>query len=206
MLDDEMESLRTCTGELAMSEEDVLTCAMFPEIGHEFLSQRAAGTLAPEPLEAVESKSENGYSRPTEFNVTLHGETYHIKVTGTGHRTQDNRPFYMTVDGMPEEVLVETLDELQDGPSESEAPARAVKGSQRPRATLPGHVTSSMPGTIVDILVSIGDSVNAGTPVLISEAMKMETEIQAPVAGTVRAIHVSKGDIVNPDETLLEIE
>ena len=206
LLDDEMEFLRKSTGDLAGSEEDVLTCAMFPEIGHEFLSQRAAGTLAPEPLEAVESKSENGYSRPTEFNVTLHGETYHIKVTGTGHRTQDNRPFYMTVDGMPEEVLVETLDELQDGPSESEAPARAVKGSQRPRATLPGHVTSSMPGTIVDILVSIGDSVNAGTPVLISEAMKMETEIQAPVAGTVRAIHVSKGDIVNPDETLLEIE
>jgi pyruvate carboxylase subunit B len=112
----------------------------------------------------------------------------------------------MTVDGVPEEVLVETLDELQAGPGEGETPARAVKGSQRPRATLPGHVTSSMPGTIVDILVSTGDHVEAGTPVLISEAMKMETEIQAPVTGTVTAIHVSKGDTVNPDETLVEIE
>ena len=206
MLDDEMESLRTGTGELAMSEEDVLTCAMFPEIGHEFLSQRAAGTLAPEPLEPVAAKSERTDGQPTEFNVTLHGETYHIKVTGTGHRTQDNRPFYMTVDGIPEEVLVETLDELQADRGESETSARVVKGSQRPRATLPGHVTSSMPGTIVDILVGIGDTVDAGKPVLISEAMKMETEIQAPVAGTVTAIHVSKGDTVNPDETLLEIE
>ena len=200
-----MDSLRGSIGELSKTEEDVLTCAMFPEIAQEFLRERAAGTLVPEPLEPIEAKSGSDHSRPTEFNVTLHGETYHIKVTGTGHRTQDNRPFYMTVDGIPEEVLVETLDELQEDHGESESAARAVKGSQRPRATLPGHVTSSMPGTIVDILVSIGDSVNAGTPVLISEAMKMETEIQAPVAGTVKAIHVSKGDTVNPDETLLEI-
>jgi pyruvate carboxylase subunit B len=206
LLDDEMDTLRASTGKLADSEEDVLTCAMFPEIGHEFLSQRAAGTLVPEPLEPLEPEGEGSYNRPTEFNVTLHGETYHIKVTGTGHRTQDNRPFYMSVDGVPEEVLVETLDELQDERSDNGTSARAVKGSQRPRATLPGHVTSSMPGTIVDILVSIGDPVNAGTPVLITEAMKMETEIQAPVAGTVKAIHVSKGDTVNPDETLLEIE
>ena len=206
LLDDEMESLRTGIGDLAKTEEDVLTCAMFPDIGQEFLQQRAAGTLVPEALEPVEAKRENGHGRPTEFNVTLHGETYHIKVTGTGHRTQDNRPFYMTVDGVPEEVLVETLDELQVVSGEGETAARAVKDSQRPRATLPGHVTSSMPGTIVDILVSTGDHVEAGTPVLISEAMKMETEIQAPVTGTVTAIHVSKGDTVNPDETLVEIE
>ena len=43
-------------------------------------------------------------------------------------------------------------------------------------------------------------------PVLITEAMKMETEIQAPVAGKVTAINVSKGDTVNPDETLIEID
>ncbi len=63
-----------------------------------------------------------------------------------------------------------------------------------------------MPGTIVDVLVGPGDEVTAGTPVLVTEAMKMETEIQAPVDGRVTAIHVSKGDSVNPDETLLEID
>jgi pyruvate carboxylase subunit B len=206
LLDDEMASLRAGIGDLAKTEEDVLTCAMFPELGQEFLKQRAAGTLAPEPLQPIGAKSDRNHSRPTEFNVTLHGETYHIKVTGTGHRTQDNRPFYMTVDGIPEEVLVETLDELLEDRGESGATTRPVKSSKRPRATLPGHVTGSMPGTIVDVLVGVGDHVDAGTPVLISEAMKMETEIQAPVAGTVKAIHVSKGDTVNPDETLLEIE
>ena len=206
LLDDEMDSLRAGIGDIAKTEEDVLTCAMFPELGQEFLKQRAAGTLVPEPLQPIGAKSDRNHSRPTEFNVTLHGETYHIKVTGTGHRTQDNRPFYMTVDGIPEEVLVETLDELLEDRDESGATTRPVKSSKRPRATLPGHVTGSMPGTIVDVLVGVGDHVDAGTPVLISEAMKMETEIQAPVAGTVKAIHVSKGDTVNPDETLLEIE
>ncbi len=205
LLENEMDNLRDAIGELATSEEDVLTYAMFPEIGREFLEQRSKNALVAEPLEQIYNRRANEHARPTEFNVTLHGETYHIRVTGTGHRTQDNRPFYMTVDGVPEEVLVEILDEIhvENAPASGKA---AVKGSQRPRATLPGHVTTSMPGTIVDILVNLDDQVTAGTPVLITEAMKMETEIQAPVAGSIKAIHVKKGESVNPDETLLEIE
>ena len=200
-----MDNLRDAIGELATSEEDVLTYAMFPEIGREFLEQRSKNALVAEPLEQIYNRRANEHARPTEFNVTLHGETYHIRVTGTGHRTQDNRPFYMTVDGVPEEVLVEILDEIhvENAPASGKT---AVKGSQRPRATLPGHVTTSMPGTIVDILVNLNDQVAAGTPVLITEAMKMETEIQAPVAGSIKAIHVRKGESVNPDETLVEIE
>jgi pyruvate carboxylase subunit B len=178
---------------------------MFPEIGKEFLEQRQSGTLIPEPLEPATNGGDRDQPRPTEFNVTLHGESYHIKVTGTGHRTPNNRPFYMTVDGIPEEILVETLDEIYPA-AQPEQGEHGMKGSRRPRATLPGHVTTSMPGTIIDVLVSVGDQVDAGTPVLITEAMKMETEVQAPVAGTVSAIHVEKGDTVNPDETLVEIE
>ncbi len=205
LLSDEMDTLHEAIGELASNEEDVLTCAMFPEIGREFLKHRQQGTLTPEPLLAPAGAVASPRSRPTEFNVTLHGESYHIKITGTGHRTQDNRPFYMTVNGVPEEVLVETLDEL---PADAAAKQESgpIKGSQRPRATQPGHVTTSMPGTIVEVLVEVDDEVTAGTPVLITEAMKMETEIQAPTAGRVTAIHVSKGDSVNPDETLIEID
>jgi pyruvate carboxylase subunit B len=205
LLGDEMENLRENIGELAHCEEDVLTFAMFPEIGRDFLEQRSKDALVAEPLEQLYNRRANEQARPTEFNVSLHGETYHIRLTGTGHRTQDNRPFYMTVDGVPEEVLVEILDEIMvdNAPVSGKA---AVKGSKRPRATLPGHVTTSMPGTIVDILVNVGDTVSAGTPVLITEAMKMETELQAPVAGTIKAIHVEKGESVNPDETLVEIE
>jgi pyruvate carboxylase subunit B len=205
LLVDEMNNLHSAAGDLATSEEDVLTYAMFPEIGKEFLKQRSTGTLVPEPLESAAHSDDADQTRPTEFNITLHGESHHIKVTGTGHRTQANRPFYITVNGIPEEVLVETLDEIHLETS-ADARHRPVKDSKRPRATLPGHVTTSMPGTIIDVLVGVGDKVVAGTPVLITEAMKMETEIQAPVAGTVTAIHVNKGDAVNPDETLVEIE
>jgi pyruvate carboxylase subunit B len=202
LLPPEMDRLRNTIGELADSEEDVLAYAMFPEIGKDFLSHRKQGTLTPEALAPHPGDKQERRSRPTEFNVTLHGEPYHIRITGTGHRTLDNRPFYMTVDGVPEEVLVEILDELPTGNGGQDT---ARTGSKRPRATSPGHVTTSMPGTIVDILVASGDEISAGTPVLITEAMKMETEIQAPVAGRVIAIHVAKGDSVNPDETLIEI-
>jgi pyruvate carboxylase subunit B len=63
-----------------------------------------------------------------------------------------------------------------------------------------------MPGVIIEVLVNIGDEVKAGAPILITEAMKMETEIQAAISGTITAIHVVKGDSVTPDETLVEIK
>ncbi|HET8789860.1 MAG TPA: biotin/lipoyl-containing protein, partial [Modicisalibacter sp.] len=80
----------------------------------------------------------------------------------------------------------------------------AVSG--RAQASRPGHVTTSMPGNIVDVLVDVGDSVKEGQAVLITEAMKMETEVQARIAGTVKAVHIAKGDRVTPGEVLIEIE
>jgi pyruvate carboxylase subunit B len=202
LLKNEMQELRDSIGELAHSDEDVLTYAMFPELGRDFLGHRAAGTLVPEALEPSAGNGARAF-KPTEFNVTLHGETHHIQITGTGHHTQQERPFYLTVDGVPEEILIETLAELEES---SETPAAVtVSGSKRPKATEPGHVTSSMPGTVIEVLVELGSEVKAGDPVLVTEAMKMETEIQAPIAGHVQAVYVSKGDSVNPDETLVEI-
>ncbi|MEJ2687096.1 MAG: sodium-extruding oxaloacetate decarboxylase subunit alpha [Gammaproteobacteria bacterium] len=203
----EMQTLKDDIGSLAKSQEDVLTYAMFPEIGREFLRQRSEGRLAPEPLEAPPGIKEGARSAaPTEFNVTLHGDTYHIEITGTGHRHMDNRPFYVTVDGVPEEILVETLQEVDTSGAEATGGSAPLKGSKRPRPTGPGHVTTSMPGTIIEVLVSEGDQVAAGDALLVTEAMKMETEIQAPIAGTVAAVRIAKGDSVNPDETLIEIE
>lgn len=203
LLKDEMETLRDDIGALATSEEDVLSYAMFPEITRTFLEQRATGTLVPEPLEMAHEGAAIRGATPVEFNVTLHGETYHIHVTGSGHQEQNRRPFYVSVDGLPEEIIVETLQELT--PSSEPAKQATGKGSRRPRAQAPGHVTTSMPGTIVEVLVKLGDTVKAGDPVLVTEAMKMETEVQAPIAGKVISVNVRKGDNVNPDEALIEI-
>ncbi len=205
LLKPELDNLRDQAGALAQSEEDVLTFAMFPEVGREFLEQREKGELKPEPLEPMPSENGHISAAPTEFNVTMHGETYHIKVTGTGHKNRQQRPFYITVDGQPEEVNVETLEELFSEVTDA-APAKSGNGSKRPRATKQGHVTTSMPAAIVEVMVKVGDEVKAGTPLLVTEAMKMESEIQAPVAGKVTAVHVVKGDRVTPDEALVEID
>ena len=201
LIENEFDKLKAEINDLSQSDEDTLTYAMFPEIGREFLQQRHDGTLVPEALEPLPSESANGKAA-TEFNISIHGETFHIKLTGTGYKHQERLPYYMQVDGVPEEILLEPLDEI-NSTGDNKAHPQATSG--RPRATTPGHVTTSMPGTIVDVLVAIDDTVKAGDPVLISEAMKMEAEIQAPINGKIIAIHVSKGDSVTPDEALLEI-
>ncbi len=204
LLNPELERLREDIGGVVQSEEDILIYAMFPEVGRQYLEGRAAGTLVPEPLEPPRTPGA-GRTAPTEFHIVLHGESYHIKVTGAGHKEQSERHFYFTVDGVPEEVLVETLDEIVLEGGAQGAVKQAIAG-KRPKPTKEGHVTTSMPGNIVDVLVREGDKVSAGQPVLITEAMKMETEIQAPIAGTVTQLLVQKGDSVNPNEVLVEIE
>jgi len=62
-----------------------------------------------------------------------------------------------------------------------------------------------MPGLILEVLVSSGETVVAGTPVVKMEAMKMENEIPAPVNGTVKEVRVKEGDRVQTDEILLVI-
>jgi pyruvate carboxylase subunit B len=205
LLKPELNNLRNQIGGLAQNEEDVLTFAMFPEVGREFLEQRSKGELKPEPLQPLPSQNSQLCGAPTEFNITMHGETYHIKVTGSGHKPSQIRPFYITVDGQPEEVNVEILDELFAEITTATAKSNG-SNSKRSRASKPGHVTVSIPSSVVDVLVKTGDEVEVGTPLLVTEAMKMESEIQSPVAGKIVAVHISKGDRVTPDETLIEIE
>jgi pyruvate carboxylase subunit B len=112
----------------------------------------------------------------------------------------------VSIDSVPEEILIETLAEVMPTEEGATDLKLASKGSKRTKATKPGHVTSSMPGAIVDVMVKVGDSVKAGDPVLVIEAMKMEYQVSAPIAGTVRAVNVVKGESINPDEALVEIE
>jgi pyruvate carboxylase subunit B len=200
LLKPEMAKLREEIGALAKSEEDVLTFAMFPDIGRKFLEERAAGTLTPEVLlpipEAGGVAPVGGGGVPTEFVVDVHGESYRVDITGVGVKGDGKRHFYLSIDGMPEEVVFEPLNDFVAGGAGS---------SKRKSASAPGDVSTTMPGNIVDVLVKEGDAVKAGQAVLITEAMKMETEVQAPIAGTVKAIHVAKGDRVNPGEVLVEI-
>ncbi|MGG2398907.1 sodium-extruding oxaloacetate decarboxylase subunit alpha [Pseudomonas sp. SH1-B] len=199
LLKPELARLREEIGSLASCEEDVLTFAMFPDIGRKFLEERAAGTLKAEELLPMPSGQGaapvGGEGVPTEFVVDVHGESYRVDITGVGVKGDGKRHFYLSIDGMPEEVVFEPLNEFVAG-----------SGGKRKQAAAPGDVSTTMPGNIVDVLVKEGDTVKAGQAVLITEAMKMETEVQAPIAGKVKAVHVAKGDRVNPGEVLVEIE
>ena len=209
LLEPEMAKLQIESERFAQSEEDILTFAMFPDIATTFLQERNAGSLKPEPLLLKEAANSSAARyAPNEFKLTLHGETFHIKLTGSGHEGEEQRPFYVSVDGVAEEVIVETLSEIEvsGGKTAGNKKKATTTSSGRPRPTHAGCVTTAMPGTIVAVKVKVGDKVNAGDGVLVIEAMKMENEIQAAKTGVVVAIHVNKGDTVTPDESLLEIQ
>lgn len=204
LLKPEFEHLRLEIGHLARNDEDVLSYAMFPEVAKQFLELRSTGHLVPEPLELASTTANGVQKAPTEFNVALHGESYHVKVTGTSPKNESLRHFYFMVDGVPEEIVVETLDEIVlDGGTQGAV--KSTIASKRPRPSAKGDVVVSMPCNILDVLVKVDQRVTAGQPVLVTEAMKMETEITAPIAGVVKAVHVVKGEPANPNEVLIEI-
>ncbi len=208
-LEPELAKLKIEAEQITKSDEDILTYAMFPDVAKIFLQERNAGSIKPEPLlpkDNVFSSAEK--FAPSEFNVTLHGETFNIKLTGSGYTGEARRPFYVSVDGISEEVLVETLHEVEvtHGKKSSKKQAQDTSKIVRPRPNHEGCITTAMPGTIIDVKVKIGDRVEAGDSVIVIEAMKMENEIQSPTSGIVVAIHVVKGEAVSPDETLLEIQ
>lgn len=195
LLAPELDKLRKEIGSLAETEEDVLSYAMFPDVAKTYLQERRDGTLKPEPLEPPSTQAAS--KAPQKFHCDLHGERYTIEITGQGDAKQQRRPFYLTIDGVPEEVIVEAL--------AVEGAQNASESQQQSRKAQPGDVCVSMPSTIVEVSVKVGDAVNAGDTILVAEAMKMETEVQAPIAGKVSEIHCQKGDSVTPSDVLVVI-
>ena len=70
----------------------------------------------------------------------------------------------------------------------------------------PNHIGAQMPGSVTEVKVSVGDEVQANQPLLITEAMKMETTIQAPFDGIIKQINVANGDAIATGDLLVEIE
>ena len=69
-----------------------------------------------------------------------------------------------------------------------------------------GGLVAPMPGKVLEVLVSQGDVVEAGTPLMVLEAMKMEHRIVAAADGTVVAVHYEAGDQVAQGAVLLDLE
>jgi glutaconyl-CoA/methylmalonyl-CoA decarboxylase subunit gamma len=132
------------------------------------------------------------------------------------------KTFRVTVNGKSYDVTVEEMGAagaaaaapapVQEKPApvpQAKAPEAQPQAPQVPAAPVSSglqKVPSPMPGVILDIKVSRGESVTEGQTLLVLEAMKMENEITAPCAGTVKDILVSKGSSVNTEDLLLTIE
>lgn len=75
-----------------------------------------------------------------------------------------------------------------------------------PAALAPPHVVAPMPGKVLQVLVTAGESVAAGDGLVIVEAMKMEHRIVAAAAATVRAVHVADGQMVDGGALLVDLD
>ncbi|WP_457569211.1 sodium-extruding oxaloacetate decarboxylase subunit alpha [Desulfurobacterium sp.] len=214
LLEPELEQRRKEIEGLARSEEDVLSYCLFPQVAKEFFEWREKVEKGEIPAISEEDladtlEEENLCPQPlapTEFVINVHGESYHVKIAGVGHKTDGKKPYFIKIDGRLEEVVVEPLVEVVPTAGEVEISGGLTSSSKRPKATKEGDVTSPMPAKVVEIKVKEGDQVNEGDVVAIVEAMKMQNEVHAPISGTVKAIYVKPGDQVNPDEAIMTIE
>ncbi|MFQ5881956.1 MAG: biotin/lipoyl-containing protein [Candidatus Methylomirabilales bacterium] len=115
-----------------------------------------------------------------EVDIITHADPYAVGVKGEVHDV---------------EILTERERRLRAvGPKAEAAPA----GRQA--------ITAPMPSKVVRLLVAVGDQVQAGDGIIVVEAMKMENELRATGAGTVREIRVSEGNAVGGGEVLVIIE
>ena len=161
--------------------DDVLTYALFPEIGLKFLENRGdASKFEPAPtaedaVAAVAPTKATSASGEEVYTVTVSGQSYVVQVSEGGDVT-------------------------------SLAPVAAAVNTAAPvAASNATPVTAPLAGNIFKVQVAVGSSVQEGDVIIILEAMKMETEIRAAVGGTVQDVFVKEGDSVAVGDQLISI-
>ncbi|WP_079822496.1 sodium-extruding oxaloacetate decarboxylase subunit alpha [Salmonella enterica] len=164
--------------------DDVLTVALFPQVGLKFLENRhnpAAFEPLPQAEAAKPAVKEEKAAKPAAsgiYTVEVEGKAFVVKVSDGGDISQ--------------------LATASSAPVQTAAPAAAPAGAGTP-------VSAPLAGNIWKVVATEGQTVAEGDVLLILEAMKMETEIRAAQAGTVRGIAVKAGDAVAVGDTLMQL-
>lgn len=191
VLTPEMDKLTAELNELAKTEnidlaadivDDVLTYALFPQVGLKFLKNRnnpAAFEPAPgavtEQASKPAAKATVSQSGPAAYSVRVDGKVYEVEVAPTGE-----------------------LSSVKPVVSENIPGSASVTGSATLNAPLAGNIWK--------IVTKPGAIVKRGDVVIIMEAMKMETEVRAVSDGTVAKIHVAAGDAVSTGDVLISFD
>jgi glutaconyl-CoA/methylmalonyl-CoA decarboxylase subunit gamma len=140
------------------------------------------------------------------FKITIAGQTYDVEVGDLS-----SSPVEVSVDGttyqveLPESAIPASPATPAISAPRAVTPAPAVSRPSVPTTGGDGVVRSPMPGKIVSVNISVGDTVTKGQPLLILESMKMENTISSPIDGTVSAVLVAANDAVQHGQTLAEI-
>ena len=190
LIDDEMDSLirevEKLAGEknltLADGErriDDVLTYALFPQIGLRFLEHRGDAS-AFEPVPDGQTAPVAGNSEGV-YTVEVDGREYTVKVSDGGDVT-----------GI--KALGESAGATQPNPPVVYNPSQSTS------------IPAPLAGNIFKVLVNPGDRVTEGHKILVLEAMKMETDVSSPEAGIVTELAVKEGDAVTVGQTLISVE
>lgn len=116
--------------------------------------------------------------------------------------------YVVTINGKKYDVEVEKVGTSAPVVNTPVVSSKPVLSNVKTNASTGGtiNVNAPMPGTVLDVKVSVGQSVNKGDVLLILEAMKMENEITAERAGTIKAIEVSKGSKLGSGDLMVVIE
>jgi len=129
----------------------------------------------------------------TDFHVLRATTAYHVTLEATNFAERSLR---LTINGNTYDIKIsDRYDELIDKMGLLSGASQKAKNIKAP-----------MPGLIMDILVHPGDEIEEGTPLLVLAAMKMENQILAQGAGTIKSIEVTVGDTVDKGQLIIEME
>nr|WP_283645048.1 sodium-extruding oxaloacetate decarboxylase subunit alpha [Alteromonas macleodii] len=181
--------------QLSLSDDkidDVLTYALFPQIGLKFIENRG-NPDAFEPAPSAQESQSSSAPKPAEAKSSSQGattsETYDVNVDGKVYRVE------VAPSGTLTSVTPASGSQTQAQPQTNSAAPSDSNSSQ--------SIDAPLAGNVFKILVRNGDSVSEGDVVMILEAMKMETEIRSAFTGTVTDITVGEGDAVTSGQPLI---
>ena len=172
---------------------DVVSAALYPQVFDEYMHfRRDYSDVSLLPTRNFIAAMKLG--EEVSFEIEQ-GKLLIVKLTAIGDvRDDGQREVFFELNGQPRSILV----------PDSSVTAEVVK-RERAKPEVPGSIGAPMPGVVVELRTEVGAKVEVGDALVVLSAMKMETAVSAPLAGTVKRVAVVAGDSLAAGDLLVEI-